>query len=49
MLYIFYYNFKNLRNILGDFPGGPTVKILPSSVGGVGLIPDQGTKIIHAS
>ena len=31
-----------------DFPGGP-VKILPSSAGGVGSIPGQGTKIPHAS
>ena len=27
------------------FPGGPAVKILPSNVGGVGLIPDWGAKI----
>ena len=31
-----------------DFPGGP-VKILPSSAGGAGSIPGQGTKIPHAS
>ena len=31
-----------------DFPGGPVVKTLPSSAGGVGLIPDWGTKIPHA-
>ena len=31
-----------------DFPGGPVVKTLPSSAGGVGLIPGRGTKIAHA-
>ena len=30
------------------FPGGPVVKTLPSSVGGVGLIPGWGAKIPHA-
>ena len=29
----------------GDFPGGPVVKPLPSSVRGVGSIPGQGAKI----
>ena len=28
-----------------DFPGGPVVKTSPSSSGGVGSIPSQGTKI----
>ena len=32
-----------------DFPGGPVVKTLPSSAGGVGLIPGQGAKIPQAS
>ena len=32
-----------------DFPGGPTVKTLPSNAGGVGLIPGRGAKIPHAS
>ena len=32
----------------GDFPGGPVVKNLPSSAGGVGLNPGQETKIPHA-
>ena len=32
-----------------DFPGGPVVKISPSDAGGIGLIPDQGAKIPHAS
>ena len=31
-----------------DFPGGPVVKTLPSSAGGAGLNPHQGTKIPHA-
>ena len=31
-----------------DFPGGPVVKTSPSSSGGVGSIPSQGTKIPHA-
>ena len=31
-----------------DFPSGPVVKTLPSSAGGVGLIPGRGTKISHA-
>ena len=32
-----------------DFPGGPVVKTLLSSAGGVGSIPSQGAKIPHAS
>ena len=32
----------------GASPGGPVFKTLPSSVGGVGLIPDWGSKILHA-
>ena len=31
------------------FPGSPVVKTSPSSAGGVGSIPGQGTKIPHAS
>ena len=31
------------------FPGGPVVKISPSSAGGVSLIPDWGVKSPHAS
>ena len=30
-------------------PGSPVVKTLPSSAGGMGLIPGQGAKIPHAS
>ena len=32
-----------------DFPGGPVVKTLPSNAGGVGLIRDQGAKVLHPS
>ena len=32
-----------------DFPGGPGIKNLPSSVGDMGSIPGHGTKITHAS
>ena len=31
-----------------NFLGGPVVKNRPSNVGDVGLIPGQGTKILHA-
>ena len=34
---------------LGDFPGGPVVKTLPSNAGGAGSIPGRGAKIPHAS
>ena len=34
--------------ILGDFPGGPVVKNLPSNAGDAGSIPGQETKIPHA-
>ena len=32
-----------------DVPGGPVVKTLPSNAGGVGSVPGQGAKILHAS
>ena len=32
-----------------DFPGGPGVKTLCFNPGGVGSIPGQGTRILHAS
>ena len=32
-----------------DFPGRPVVKNLPSTAGDMGLIPDQGTKILHSA
>ena len=32
----------------GDFPGSPVVKTLPFNAGGVGSIPGQGAKILHA-
>ena len=31
-----------LKCTLGDFPGGPVVKTLPSNARGVGLIPGRG-------
>ena len=31
-----------------DFPGGPVVKTLTSTAGGMGSIPGQRTKILHA-
>ena len=33
---------------LGNFPGSPVVKTLPSSVVGAALISGQGTKWSHA-
>ena len=32
-----------------DSPGGPVVKTLPSIAGGIGLIPGQGTTVLHAA
>ena len=32
-----------------DFPGGPVVKTLASSTGGVGSIPGWGIRILHAA
>ena len=32
-----------------DFPGGPVIKSLPSNAGNTGLIPGQGTNILHAT
>ena len=34
---------------MGDFPGGPVIKNLPSNSGNVGSIPGQGSKIPHAT
>ena len=34
---------------VGDFPGGPVVKILPSNERNVGSILGRGTKIPHVS
>ena len=33
---------------IGDFPGGPVVKTLPSNARDAGLIPGQGAKILYA-
>ena len=34
--------------MMGDFPGGPKVKALPSNAMGVALIPGWGARIPHA-
>ena len=34
--------------MMGDFPGGPKVKTLPSNAMGVALIPGWGARIPHA-
>ena len=39
---------KPFKNLLGDFPGGPVVKNLPSNTGDTGSIPGLGIKIPHA-
>ena len=36
------------KQALGDFPGRPVVKTLPSNAGDAGLIPSQGIKIPRA-
>ena len=46
----FHYSSISLSfKLLGDFPGGPAVKTLPSSAGAVGSIPGQGAEIPYAS
>ena len=35
------------KMVVGDFPGGPVVKTLPSNAGDTSLIPGQGAKIPH--
>ena len=32
-----------------DFPGGPVIKTMPSTAGGAGSTPGQGTKVLYAS
>ena len=34
---------------LGDSPGSPVAKTPPSDAGGLGVIPSQGIKILHAA
>ena len=41
-------NSREQNSISRDFPGGPVVKTLPSSAGGVGSIPGQEVKIPQA-
>ena len=38
-----------LKQLSGDFPGGPVVKNLPANAGDVDLIPDPGSMIPHAA
>jgi len=38
---------RQRKRAFRDFPAGPVVTTLPSSAGGVGLIPDLGTKILY--
>ena len=38
-----------LKQLSGDFPGGPVVKNPPANAGDVGWIPGWGTKIPQAS
>ena len=38
-----------LKSVSGDFLGGPVVKNLPCNAGDESSIPDQGTKIPHAT
>ena len=33
----------------GGFSNGPVVETLPSCAGGEGLIPGQGTKVLHGT
>ena len=37
-----------LGSRIKDFPGGPVVKTVSSSAGGMGSIPGEGTKVPHA-
>ena len=37
---------QELKGCDWDFPGGPEVQTSPSNAGGVGSIPDWGTKIL---
>ena len=39
---------NSLQIILRDFPGGPVVKNPSGTAGHMGLIPVQGTRILHA-
>ena len=39
----------DIKNVGGDFPGGPVVKNPPYNAGDTGSIPGQRTKIPHAA
>ena len=49
LLYDLCPNGSSVKTKVGDFPGGPVVKTLPSNAEGVGSIPGQGIKTLHAS
>ena len=38
-----------LGTVQGDFPDGPVIRNLPCNAGDMGLIPDGGMKIPHAT
>ena len=40
---------SKLKFALGEFPGSPAVKTLPSKAGHFSLVPGQGTRIPHAT
>ena len=48
ILYDLTYMWNLKKKKVRDFPGGPVVKTLPPSAGGVGSIPGRGAKIPHA-
>ena len=41
-------NRLSLKSLHPGFPSGPVVKNQPSNAGVAGLIPGQGTKMLHA-
>ena len=44
------YSLTNLlKNLLGDFLGGPVVKNMPSNAGNTGSVLGWGTKIPHGA
>ena len=38
---------KTKHNVHWDFPGGPVIEVSPCQGRGPGLMPGQGTKILH--
>ena len=43
-----FYLSSSIKNAMGDFPGGPVVKNLPSNAEDMSSIPDRETKIPYA-